>query len=73
MVSELISRTKLDTEVNGMSYTWSGPMLPEWRPRYSMYVLIRPPKSRQSDPRNNHIAVLLLDKPVVVWRTSSAS
>ena len=30
-----------------------------------MYVLIRPPKSRHSEPRNSHIASLLLEMPVV--------
>ncbi len=30
-----------------------------------MYVLIRPPNSRHSEPRNSHIASLLLDSPVV--------
>ena len=42
---------------------WKRRPLP-WRPRYSMYVLMSPPNSRHSDPRNSHIASLLLDKPV---------
>ena len=36
IVSDDMSRTKLDAEVNGMSQTWSGPRFSEWRPRYSM-------------------------------------
>src|SRR6478609_8830715 len=30
---------------------------------------MRPPNSRHSEPRNSHIANLLLDSPVVVWCT----
>ena len=26
-----------------------------------------PPNSRHSDPRNNHIASFVLERPVVVW------
>ena len=66
MVSELISSTKLDTEVSGMSHSCAGPGEPVCRPRYSMYVEMSPPNSRHSLPRNNHIASLLLLSPVEV-------
>jgi hypothetical protein len=31
-----------------------------------MYVEIRPPKRRHSEPKNSHIANLLLERPVDV-------
>src|SRR5262245_27045482 len=33
-----------------------------------MYVAIRPPNSRHSLARNSHMASLLFDRPVVVWK-----
>jgi hypothetical protein len=32
-----------------------------------MYVEMRPPKRRHSEPRNSHMASLLLDRPVELW------
>ena len=66
MVSELMSRMKLLTEVKGISNTFPGRGPSETRPRYNMYVLMRPPNNKHSDPKKSHIATLLLDKPVVV-------
>jgi hypothetical protein len=37
-----------------------------------MYVLMRPPKRRHSEPRNSHMPNLLLDNPVEVWWPWSA-
>jgi hypothetical protein len=31
-----------------------------------MYVEIKPPKSKHSEPKKSHIAILLLDNPVDV-------
>ena len=47
-------------------------MPPAVRPRYSMYVEIRPPNSRHSEPRNSHIASLLLEMPAC-WRAPVVS
>src|SRR5215216_3058658 len=38
-----------------------------------MYVEMRPPNSRHSEPRNTQTASLLFDRPVEEWRTSSSS
>src|SRR3954447_8114394 len=34
---------------------------------------MRPPNSRHSEPRNSHMASLLLDRPVEVWGCGSTS
>jgi hypothetical protein len=66
MVSELMRSTKELTEVYGIEKIWLGPGPFGCRPRYSMYVEMSPPNRRHSEPRNNHIANLLFDKPVEV-------
>jgi hypothetical protein len=35
IVSDDISSTNDEADVNGMSHNWSGPLSPVWRPRYS--------------------------------------
>src|SRR4051794_9775892 len=38
-----------------------------------MYVEMRPPKSRHSEPRNNQTASLLFDRPVEEWAAAVSS
>ena len=65
-MSELASSTNDDTDVYGMSNTSAGYGPVVLAPRYSTYVEISAPNSRQSDARNSHIASLRCGSPVLV-------
>ena len=60
----LMSRTKVLTEVVGMSKTSSGKGPTRLWPRYTRYVEIRAPKNRQSEPRNSHMSNFRWFNPV---------